>query len=388
MEELSQLFSIGADYRSASASQRGMLGVSGESLAARLSQLLAGRYAREAAILSTCNRTEVYCLTDRPAEVAKWLSGNGGGDALFRLRAEAAVRRAFCVASGLESQIIGEPEITGQFKRAAQIARDNGASGVFINRLLEKSLAAAKAVRGATDIGRHSVSYCGLLARAAAGIFPDFSAVSVLFVGAGGMARSGAPIFAKRGARKIAVAARSAEKAEAVAKPAGGEGIALAALPAVLENFDIVICATSSPLPLIGKGAVEHAIARRRHRPMVFADLGVPRDIEPEIAALPDVFLYTLEQLGAQAEQSQQARGEAADQAREIVDKHVADFCRWWKTRPTPETLARREQAETARQLESQRAAARLRRGENPEEVLNDFSRRLAAKLLHPKSDD
>ena len=386
MGELSQLFSIGADFRMADSAARGMLGVSAESLAGRLRQLLAGHYAREAAIVSTCNRTEIYCLTDRPEEVAKWLAG-GREDSLFRLRAEDAVRRAFCVASGIESQIIGEPEITGQIKKAAQIARDSGASGVFVNRLLEKSLAAAKAVRGETDIGRHSVSYCGLLARAAAGIFPDFSELSVLFIGTGDMTRAGIPIFVKRGVQKIAVASRSAEKAESLAKESGGEGMALAAVPAALENFDIVISATASPVPLIGKGAAEHAIRRRRRRPLVFADLGVPRDMEPEIAALPDVFLYTLEQLGAQAEKSQIARGEAARRAKGIIDAHVADFCRWWELHRAPKTRAVRADAETMRKAESARAITRLRRGENPEEVLEEFSRRLANKLLHKTKD-
>lgn len=386
MGELSQLFSIGADFRMADADARGALGVSAESLGGRLRQLLAEKYAREAAIVSTCNRTEVYCLTDRPADVARWLAG-GREDSLFRLRAEDAVRRAFCVASGLESQIIGEPEITGQIKKAARAARDNGASGVFVNRLLEKSLAAAKAVRGQTDIGRHSVSYCGLLARAAAGIFPDFSEIAVLFIGGGDITRAGVPVFAGRGVKKIAVAGRSIEKAEAAAKPAGGEGIALAAVPSVLEKFDVVVSATASPVPLIGKGAAERAVSRRRRRPMVFADLGVPRDMEPEIADLPDVFLYTLEQLGAQAERSQIARGEAARLAKGIIDAHVSDFCRWWKNHRSPEVRARRANAESFRKTELERAVGKIRRGEDAGVVLEDFSRRLAGKLLHKDKD-
>ena len=155
MDGISHLFSIGADFRMAPLALRERIGVSAEDAAARLRRLVAG-CAREAAIVSTCNRTEVYCLTDRPEQVARFLAGSCE-NSLFRLRAKDAVRRAFCVASGMESQIVGETEITGQVKRAAQIAREAGASGVFVNRLLEKSLAAAKEVRANTGIGRHTV---------------------------------------------------------------------------------------------------------------------------------------------------------------------------------------------------------------------------------------
>lgn len=383
MGSISQLFSIGADYQITPATVREMISMSADTVAARLRQLADGRVAQEAAIVSTCNRTEIYCLTDRPEAVSRWLAGDSGS-ALFQLRAEAAVRRVFSVASGLESQIIGEPEITGQVKRAAQIARDSGASGVFINRLLEKSLAAAKEVRHRTDICRHSLSYCGLVARAAVGIFPDFADTAVLFVGSGDITRAGVPLFAGRGVRRIAVANRSMEKAVAVAAPSAGEAFPLSRLSDILGEFDIVISATSSPLPVIGKGTVERALHRRRRRPMVFADLGVPHNLEPEIAALPDVFVYTLSQLGEQAERSQIARAEAAVQAQDIIDAHVKNFCRWWEQRgnaPVVHTL--REQSEILRQQETAAAAARLQRGEDPQTVLDEFSRRLTGKLLH-----
>lgn len=387
MEGLSQLFSIGADYRMAPLALRERISVPAESAGARLRQLT-GTCAREAAIVSTCNRTELYCLTDRPDQVAQWLAGDRGGD-LFRLRARDAVRRVFSIASGLESQIVGEPEITGQVKRAAQIARDAGASGVIVGRLMEKSLAAAKAVRRETGIGRHSVSYCGIAARLAAGIFPDFSALSVLFVGGGDIARAGAPLFAGRGVQRIAVASRNIENAAAAAALAGGEAIPLAHVPSALAEFDIVVSATASTLPLIGKGAVEHALAARRRRPMMFADLGVPRDLEPEISDLPDAFVYTLDQLGAQAEASQAARAESAQQAGNIIDEHVDDFCRWWSRRATaPRERALRERAEAARRAETASAMAQIRRGDAPEEVMNAMSRRLTNKILHEAQEE
>ncbi len=329
---MSQLFSIGADYRMASATVRDMISVSADSVSAKLRQLTANGIASEAALVSTCNRTEVYCLTQRPEEVAQWLGGNAN-DSLFRLCAEDAVRRAFCVASGLESQILGENEITGQIKRAAQIARDSGTSGVLVNRLMEKSLAAAKAVRTQTNIGGHSMSYCGLAARAAAGIFADFNQLAVLFVGTGEMTHAGIPIFAGRGAKRIAVTSRTLAHAEQLAATADGDAFPLSQLPDIIGEFDVVISATASPIPIIGKGAVERALAYRRRRPMVFADLGVPHDLEHEIATLPDVFVYTLAQLGAQAEQSQRARQQAAHLSKDIINQHVEDFCLWWQKR-------------------------------------------------------
>ena len=384
MGSISHLFSIGADYQITPAAVRETLSMSAATVAARLRQLADGRVAQEAAIVSTCNRTEIYCLTERPEAVTRWLAGDTTAT-LFRLRAEDAVRRAFCVASGLESQIIGEPEITGQIKRAAQIARDSGTSGVFINRLLEKSLAAAKDVRHQTDICRHSLSYCGLIARAAAGIFPDFANTAVLFVGAGDITRAGVSLFAGRGAGRIAVVNRSVEKAQAAAGT--GESFTLSRLSDILGEFDIVISATASPLPVIGKGAVERALLRRHHRPMVFADLGVPHDLEPEISALPDVFVYTLSQLGEQAERSQIARSEAAAQAGGIIDAHVKNFCRWWEQRAeVPAVRALHQQTEDTRRQETAAAAARLQRGDNPQAVLEEFSRRLTGKLLHQQT--
>ena len=340
MSGIAQLFSIGSDYRTAPLALRESISISAQSLAPRLRQLKSEGYAREAAIVSTCNRTEIYCLTDRPQDVALWLAGDKS-DALFHLRARDAVRRAFCVASGIESQIIGEPEITGQVKYAAQIARNSGASGVFINRLLEKSLAAAKAVRHQTNIGQHSVSYCGLIARAAAGIFDNISDLAVLFVGAGEMTRCGIHLFSGRGVRRIVIANRTLEKSEELARHYNIEAAPFARLPNILSEFDIVITSTASPVPIIGKGAVEQAVIKRRHRPILFADLGMPRDLESEIARIPDAFVYTLEQLGEQADRSQSARMAAAQMADGIITRHVDSFCKWWDKHEKHLTLSR-----------------------------------------------
>ena len=382
--ELSQLFSIGADFRMAPLALRERITVAADAAPDKLRHLIR-HYASEAAIVSTCNRTEVFCLTDAPRQVADWLAGSGG-DKLFQLRAKDAVRRAFSVASGLQSQIIGEPEITGQVKNAAQVARACGASGVLISRLMEKSLATAKVVRHQTDIGRHSLSYCGLVARAAAAIFPALSDVAILFVGAGDMTRSGLVVFSGRGVRRMTVASRNLSHAQKAAANYG-DAVPLSALPALLGDYDIVISATASSLPVIGKGAVEHALRQRRHRPMVFADLGVPRDLEAEIAELPDVFVYTLQQLGELAEHSQRARTAAAAAANIIIEEHVDAFCEWWTTR---QRVLQSGVLPSARHAphETQRAIARLRHGDNPEEVVRDLSARLSQKITPQQTHD
>lgn len=369
---ISDLFSIGVDFRMASSGTRNLLSVSSDDVAGRLRDLTCG-FAHEAAIVSTCNRTEVYCLTGHPDKVATWLGG-GHSSSLFRLNARAAARRAFCVASGIESQIIGETEITGQVKRAAEIARESGASGVFVNRLMEKSLSAAKAVRSETDIGRHSISYCGLAARAAASIFPSLESLSVLFVGAGGMTRSGASVFSGRGVRGMTFTNRNIAKAQELARMHGGSWMQLSSLGERLWEFDMVITSTSSPLPLIGKGAVESALFKR-HYPMMLVDLGVPPDVEPGVGELQDAFLYTLSQLGERAQQSQSARHEAAVMAGAIIDRHVDDFCRWWDKRLHREPV----QAEDFRKRETEAALERLERGEDARQVMEHFSRRLSA---------
>ena len=383
MSAMPQLFSIGANHQMANSAVREAISVSASAAAAWLRKLRDKQCAQEAALLSTCNRTEIYCLTDKPQEVAQLLAGDAPHANLFQLRARDAVRHVFSVASGLESQIIGETEIAAQIKRAADLARHHGASGVVINRLLEKSLAAAKAVRRETDIGRHSLSYCGLIARAAAGVFPSLRETAVLFVGAGDMACAGVPLFADRGAR-VCVASRDTQKAAQLAGSVGGQGVSIARIPDILGDFDVVIAATASQVPIIGKGAVERALAHRRHRPIVFADLGVPHDLEPEISCLDDVFVYTLDMLGEQAAQSQIARKEAAQWAASIIDRHTDDFCAWLVRREHAHSVRTlRDDADTARQEEMNAAVARLRRGEDPQQVMEDFSHRLTGKILH-----
>ncbi|MGI9337732.1 MAG: glutamyl-tRNA reductase [Gammaproteobacteria bacterium] len=390
---MSQVFSIGADFRTAPRALLDSIGVPAANVIGRLRQLLATRAVREAAIVSTCIRTEVYCVADggedARARVAGWLAGGGGNDdmtnGLFHLEDRAAVSRLFRIAGGLESQIIGETEIIGQIKKAAASAREAGSAGAVMSRLLDSSLAAAKAVRTATAIGRHSLSYPALAAQAATGIFGAFDDMSVLFVGAGQMTLTGAPLFARRGARKIAVAGRDLAKAQnIIAGYKNGEAFVIKDLPKRLAGFDVVISSTASSVPVIGKGAVESAVKARRKKPMMFADLASPRDLEGEIDAMDDVYVYDLAHFGRRAEASQQLRHLQLPAAAALTEKHVDAFYRWLHSRQNaPKAGELRRRAESTRQAETDAALGKLAAGEDPAKIIGALSRRLTGKLLH-----
>lgn len=386
---MAQVFSIGADFRTAPRALLDSIGVPAANVIGKLRQLLATRAVREAAIVSTCIRTEVYCVADQSrdarAEVARWLAGGGLTSGLFQLEDRAAVSRLFRIAGGLESQIIGEPEITGQIKKAAESARAAGSAGAVMSRLLDCSLSAAKAVRTATAIGRHSLSYPALAAQAATGIFGGFDTMSVLFVGSGEMTLSGVPLFAGRGVRKIAVAGRDIAKAKkVVAGYENGEAFVIGDVPKRLAGFDVVISSTASSVPVIGKGAVESAVKTRRKKPMMFADLASPRDLESEIDAMDDVYVYDLAHFGRRAEASQQLRALELPAAAALVEEHVDDFYRWLRARQNaPQTGELRRRAEQTRIAETNAALGKLAAGEDAAKVIGALSRRLTGKLLH-----
>ncbi|MCH9757502.1 MAG: glutamyl-tRNA reductase [Proteobacteria bacterium] len=388
---MSEIYTVGVSYHNAPLALREILAVSAEGVAEKLRHLSRRCHLPEAAILSTCNRTEIYCLSDTPEEVVAWLSEathNHTADIseyIYHLKAEDAVRHLFRVASGLDSQLIGEPEITGQVKQFAQLARQAGFSGTIINRLMEHALATAKAVRSQTDIGKHSLSYPALVVQAAKGIFPDVRDLAVLFVGAGDMALAGVPIFSDNGVRRVAIAGRSHEKTEKVAQRVGAEALAISCLPEVLAEFDVVVSATASQVPIIGKGTVESALSRRHHKPMLFADLAVPRDLESEIQQLPDVFVYHLDQFGKMAEQNSEKRRTAAKRGNAIVEEHTEQFCRWLREHGNRgQVRGFRDSAMHIQAEETKAALARLTAGVAPEQVVEQFAHRLTGRLLHP----
>ena len=388
---MSVVYTVGLNHRTAPLELRELLAMSADAIVGGLRHLRRQCHVREAAILSTCNRTEIYCLSDSssvaPKKVAGWLDDVAAGRAgkhLYCYQSREAATHLFRVASGLDSQLLGETEIAAQVKQYGRLARDSGAAGVVINRLMERALAAAKEVRSSTDISRHSLSYPVLAARAAGSIFPDLRDAAVLFVGGGDMTRAGAPVFAARGAGRLAITARTLAPLEKTAEKCGAELFPISRLTEILALFDIVITATGSQVPIIGKGAVESALTRRRDKPMMFADLAVPRDLEEEIKALPNVFVYHLDQFGEMAEIGMEERRTAAVMAEKIIERHVDDFQGWLRARANVEDVRRlRADAADICERETAAAVARLNAGAAAEEVVRDVTRRLTGKLMH-----
>jgi glutamyl-tRNA reductase len=394
------VFALGLNHNTAPVDLRGRFALTLEQLAPALhgfrERMRRPAATPEAALLSTCNRTELYCAAEpgparelvRPA--IDWLAGIGGVGA-EQLSAHAYVmedagvaRHAFRVASGLDSMVLGEPQILGQMKQAVREADEAGTLGHTLHQLFQRSFAVAKEVRSATEIGAHSISMAAASVRLAAQLFEDLRSIRLLFVGAGAMIELVATHFAARTPRAIAVANRTLERGERLAGRLGAEAIRLAELPARLAEFDAVISCTASSLPIIGLGAVERALKLRKHRPMFMVDLGVPRDIEPEVARLDDVYLYTVDDLSSLVRTAGEKRQAAVQQAEAIIESGVQSFVHWLDLRASvPLIQALNAQADDWRAAELARARKLLARGEDIEAVLDVLSKGLTQKMLH-----
>jgi glutamyl-tRNA reductase len=384
------LFAFGINHHTAPLSVREQVVFHAEKLAQALRELVDRRPVQEAAIISTCNRTEVYCATTHPGEVVDWLTGyhhfrRGQLDPyIYQLPQERAVKHAFRVASGLDSMVLGEPQILGQFKDAVRTAQSAGTLGWLLNKLFQRTFSVAKAVRSETEIGANVVSMASAAVLLAERIYPSISEQSILFVGAGEMVELAAGHFAAHHPRRITFANRTPERAQQLADRFLGQVISLNDLASQLAVYDIVVSCTASPLPIIGKGLLESALRVRKHRPMLMFDLAVPRDIESEVAKLDDVFLYTVDDLGKIARAGMDSRQNAVTQAEVIVENEVSDFMHWLENRDlVPMIRGLRDAAERSRRHELDRALRRLQHGEDPKAVIESLSRALTNKLLH-----
>ncbi len=346
----------------------------------------------EVAILSTCNRTEIYCAghEHQMQQTLAWLAQSGGvsADALightYALLEADAARHAFRVASGLDSMVLGEPQILGQMKDAVRAASEAGALGTTLNQLFQRSFAVAKEVRSSTEIGAHSISMAAAAVRLASQLFEDLSETRVLFVGAGEMIELCATHFAAKNPKSIAIANRTLERGEKLATQFSGEVMRLADLPQRLHAFDVVISCTASTLPLIGLGAVERALKQRKHRPMFMVDLAVPRDIEPEVKSLEDVYLYTVDDLSEVVQTGQANRQAAVAQAEAIIDAGVQSFEHWMDQRSNVPLIQQlNAQADEWRSAELARARKSLAKGDDVDAVLEALTRGLTQKMLH-----
>ena len=387
------VFALGLNHNTAPLDLRGRFAFTLEQLAPSLTglrQKLPG--APEAAILSTCNRTEVYVAapSSQVQPAIAWLAQAGGVEAgalrehAYVMQGSAAARHAFRVASGLDSMVLGEPQILGQMKQAVKEAEAAGALGTTLHQLFQRSFSVAKEVRSSTEIGAHSISMAAAAVRLAGQLFEDLAQTRVLFVGAGEMIELTATHFAARTPRHMAVANRTLERGEKLAIRFGAEALRLSDLTERLHEFDIVVSCTASSLPLIGLGAVERALKKRKHRPMFMVDLAVPRDIEPEVAQLSDVYLYTVDELAQQVQTAGEKRQAAVEQAEAIVETGVQSFMHWLDQRHTvPLIQALHAQADDWRTLEMARARKLLAKGADVDEVLDALSKGLTQKLLH-----
>ena len=386
------LFALGLNHTTAPLPVRERVVFQVEKLLDALGELKRGRDVAEAAILSTCNRTELYLSADpdKADSAAAWLAEYhrmAPGDLrqyLYTLPHEQAVRHSFRVASGLDSMVLGEPQILGQMKEAVRAAEAAGTLGTVLHKLFQRTFAVAKEVRTTTQLGANSVSMAAAAVKLAARIFPSLKDQKVLFIGAGEMIELCATHFAAQAPARITVANRTLERGHALAHRFNGRAIELRQLAEQLQEHDIVVSCTASSLPILGKGLVERALRARKRQPMFMVDLAVPRDIEAEVGELDDVFLYTLDDLQGIVQGNLDARRASLEQAEAIIETQVGQFMHWMQARASvPLIRALREQGEAARRHELERALRLLHKGEDPAQVLEGLSQGLTNKLLH-----
>ena len=391
------LFAIGLNHRTAPIEVRERVAFPTDAQRAALEALKNETSADEIALISTCNRTEIYvrALDVRAAERAgEWLAAQPGADGgkpgnslhphLYRLTDADVPRHVFRVASGLDSMILGEPQILGQVKLAVKIAAEAGMLGGPLDRLFQDTFKVAKQVRTDTAIGAASVSMAAAALKLAQQLFGDLRDTRLLLIGAGEMIELAAAHFTSSAPKTVVVANRTLERGRELAARFHASAITLQQLPERIHEFDIVISSTASTLPIIGKGMIESALKLRKHRPMFMVDLAVPRDIEAEVGDLDDVFLYTLDGLGKVTQQNSEKRDGAVKEADAIIEIHVGAYMAWLASRATvPMIQQLRGRAEQYRQLELERAGKLLARGEDPARVLEMLANGLTNKFLH-----
>ena len=385
-----QLFALGMNHQSAPLALRERVVFAAERLQAALAELVRAKPVTEAAIISTCNRTEIYGASGEPGAALEWMADYHRMAAqdlkpyVYSLPQGEAVRHAFRVASGLDSMVLGEPQILGQMKDAVRAAHSAGTLGTTLNRLFQRSFAVAKEVRSNTRIGANVVSMAAAAVKFAGRIFSSINEQKILFIGAGEMIELCATHFAAQHPRAMAFANRTLARAEALAPRFNARALLLRELPEVLADYDIVVSCTASSLPIIGKGMMERAIRTRRHRPVFMVDLAVPRDIEPEVGTMDDVFLYSIDDLAELVREGRDERMSAVVQAEAIIETQVDSFLHWMRGRErVPLIRQLRESGEAARRAELERALRALARGEDPKTVLDALSHGLTNKLLH-----
>ncbi len=389
------LLVLGINHKSSTLALREKLAFDAARLPEALESLRALDNVREAAILSTCNRSELYCVCDQQdaSSILNWLSEHHDipllqfSDKAYEFWQGAAVRHMMAVASGLDSMVLGEPQIFGQMKNAYSAAQHANTAGPELSRLFQQIFSTAKEIRTETELGAHPISLAYISLSLAKRIFSDISQNRVLLIGAGEMIELVAKHFFENGVEQIIVANRTLEKADTIAQQVNGHSITLSELPDQLHHADIVITSTASPVPVLGKGTVESAIKKRMHKPVFMVDLAVPRDIEAEVEQLRDVYLYTLDDLQEIIHDNLQNRESASEQAQLIIDRRSAEYNLVKKERLAVGTLkAYRSKLEQLKDAELDKAKKALESGEDPADVLDKLGHSLINKIMHEPS--
>jgi glutamyl-tRNA reductase len=386
---------LGINHKTASVDIRERVAFTPEQMVEALQQLCNKTPSSEAAILSTCNRSELYLQQDslQADQVLQWLA-DYHGLSLDELRQcayvhadEQAVRHMMRVASGLDSLVLGEPQILGQMKSAYAVAREAGTIGPLLGRLFQATFSTAKTVRTDTAIGENPVSVAFAAVSLARQIFSRLESSQALLIGAGETITLVARHLHEQGVKRIVVANRTLERARNLADELGARAVLLSEIPDELVNSDIVISSTASQLPILGKGAVERALKLRKHKPMFMVDIAVPRDIEPQVGELEDVYLYTVDDLHEVVEENLKSRQGAARAAEDLVSLGADEFMVRLRELAAVDVLrAYRQQAERLRDEELAKAQRLLQNGGNAEDVLAQMARGLTNKLLHAPS--
>jgi len=387
------LLTIGINHKTAPVAVREQVAFAPEQLDQSLQALKDIDGVAEAIIVSTCNRTELYCRTDddlSPSPIVSWMEAHHNIPAselepyIYTHIDDDTIIHLMRVACGLDSLVLGEPQILGQLKSSFQDARHAGTLGSQLGRLFQHAFSVAKQVRTDTAIGESAVSVAFAAVNLARQIFGDLSNQTALMIGAGETIELAARHLHANNIGKILVANRSLERAANLANEFNGEAFTLPAIADRMHEADIIISSTASPLPILGKGATERALKLRKHRPFFMVDIAVPRDIEPEVGELDDVFLYTVDDLQEVIEENLQSRREAAEQAEEIIRGRSEEFKGWLRGQGAVDLISSyRNQAQDTQQEVLDKARRMLEQGKSPEEALQFLAHTLTNKLTH-----
>ena len=389
------LIALGINHQTASVKLREQVAFAPGSLSAAYADLLAQPFVKEAVIISTCNRCEIYCHYENEGcdALLYWLTqfhnveSDNFDDNFYCYQDQEAIAHLFRVSCGLDSLVLGEPQILGQIKQAFSVASQEKAVNKLLNKWFQHAFSVAKRVRTETQIGANAISVAFAAVCLARQIFSDLKQSRVLLIGAGETIELVGKYLLEHEVPNITIANRTLARAMGLVEQFNAKAITLGEIPEHLAESDIIISSTASPLPIIGKGMVESALKDRRHQPMLFIDIAVPRDIESQVSELNDAYLYSVDDLQGIIEENKQARVEAAIEAEKIIDTCVDDFLAWQESLKAVESIRLyRQNSEQLRDELLQRAITALANGNDSEKVLKELAFKLTNKLIHHPS--